>query len=102
LDCSVDDAYTLFAEHPPITRILDTLRDVGLGYITLGQPSPSLSGGEAQRVRLAREVTKARAGDLVLLDEPTTGLHPADLDRLRGGLQRAAEGGRTAVVVRTH
>src|SRR4029077_2170266 len=99
LDCSVDDAYTLFAEHPPITRILDTLREVGLGYVTLGQPSPSLSGGEAQRVRLAREVTKAKAGDLVLLDEPTTGLHPADLDRLINVLHRLTDSGCTVVVV---
>ncbi len=99
LACSVDDAYALFAVHRPITRALDTLRDVGLGYITLGQPSPSLSGGEAQRVRLAREVTKAKAGDVVLLDEPTTGLHPADLDRLLNVLHRLTENGCTVVVV---
>lgn len=99
LDSSVDEAHALFAEHPSITRILDTLRDIGLGYITLGQPSPSLSGGEAQRIRLAREVTKAKAGDLVLLDEPTTGLHPADLDRLLNVLRQLADKGCTVVVV---
>ena len=99
LACSVDDAYALFGEHPAVIRILDTLRDVGLGYVTLGQPSPSLSGGEAQRVRLAREVTKAKSGDLVLLDEPTTGLHPADLDRLLQVLDRLTDNGCTVVVV---
>jgi excinuclease ABC subunit A len=99
LASSVDDAHTLFADHRDVTRVLDTLRDVGLGYITLGQPSPSLSGGEAQRVRLAREVTKAKSGDLVLLDEPTTGLHPADLERLVGVLHRLTERGCTVVVV---
>jgi excinuclease ABC subunit A len=99
LACSVDEARALFADHPTVTRGLDTLLDIGLGYITLGQPSPSLSGGEAQRVRLAREVTKAKAGDLVLLDEPTTGLHPADLDRLLGVLHRLTDKGCTVVVV---
>ena len=99
LACSVDEAYALFAEHRPVIRILDTLRDVGLGYVTLGQPSPSLSGGEAQRVRLAREVTKAKSGDLVLLDEPTTGLHPADLNRLLQVLDRLTDSGCTVVVV---
>ena len=89
----------MFAEHPAVTRILDTLQEVGLGYLTLGQPSPSLSGGEAQRVRLAREVTKAKAGDLVLLDEPTTGLHPGDLDRLLAVLDRLTDNGCTVVVV---
>ena len=82
LELSVDEASALFVEHRSVTRILETLQEVGLGYVTLGQPSPSLSGGEAQRVRLTREVAKAKPGDLVLLDEPTTGLHPADLDRL--------------------
>jgi excinuclease ABC subunit A len=99
LECSVEEARDLFVEHRSVTRILDTLIDVGLGYVTLGQPSPSLSGGEAQRVRLAREVTKAKAGDLVLLDEPTTGLHPADLERLVQVLDRLTGNGCTVVVV---
>lgn len=96
---SVDEARDLFAEHRKVAKILDTLVEVGLGYVTLGQPSPSLSGGEAQRVRLAREVTKAKAGDLLLLDEPTTGLHPADLDRLLQVLERLTTNGCTVVVV---
>jgi excinuclease ABC subunit A len=99
LALSVDDARAVFAESPPIARILKTLQDVGLGYVTLGQPSPSLSGGEAQRVRLAREVTKAKSGDLVLLDEPTTGLHPADLGRLLAVLDKLTAKGCTVVVV---
>ncbi len=99
LELSVDEAHEVFAEHPPVTRILQTLREVGLGYVTLGQPSPSLSGGEAQRVRLTREVAKAKAGDLVLLDEPTTGLHPGDLDRLLTVLDRLTANGCTVVVV---
>jgi len=99
LACSVDDARSLFAEHPAVTRILDTLVEVGLGYVTLGQPSPSLSGGEAQRVRLTREIARTKPGDLVFLDEPTTGLHPADLARLLSVLDRLTENGCTVVVV---
>ncbi|WP_405064379.1 ATP-binding cassette domain-containing protein [Kribbella sp. NBC_01505] len=99
LALSIDEAEALFAEHPSVQRILGSLQEVGLGYLTLGQPSPSLSGGEAQRVRLAREVAKARAGDLVLLDEPTTGLHPGDLDRLLAVLDRLTDNGCTVVVV---
>ncbi|TCC44798.1 ATP-binding cassette domain-containing protein [Kribbella pittospori] len=99
LALSVDEAAAMFAEHPSVTRILGSLQEVGLGYLTLGQPSPSLSGGEAQRVRLAREVAKARSGDLVLLDEPTTGLHPGDLDRLLAVLDRLTDNGCTVVVV---
>ncbi|WP_020578457.1 ATP-binding cassette domain-containing protein [Actinopolymorpha alba] len=99
LELSVDEANALFVEHRSVTRILQTLQEVGLGYVTLGQPSPSLSGGEAQRVRLAREVTKAKAGDLVLLDEPTTGLHPGDLDRLLSVLDKLTVNGCTVVVV---
>ena len=99
LALSVDEANAVFVEHPSVTRILQSLQEVGLGYLTLGQPSPSLSGGEAQRVRLAREVAKARGGDLVLLDEPTTGLHPADLDRLLAVLDRLTANGCTVVVV---
>ncbi|RZT07932.1 excinuclease ABC A subunit [Kribbella sp. VKM Ac-2569] len=99
LALSVDEANAAFAEHPSVTSILQSLQEVGLGYLTLGQPSPSLSGGEAQRVRLAREVAKARTGDLVLLDEPTTGLHPGDLDRLLAVLDRLTDNGCTVVVV---
>jgi excinuclease ABC subunit A len=99
LALSVDEAGALFAEHPSVMRILQPLQEVGLGYLTLGQPSPSLSGGEAQRVRLAREVAKARSGELLLLDEPTTGLHPGDLDRLLAVLDRLTDSGCTVVVV---
>ncbi len=99
LGLSVDEATALFDEHPAVTRILETLREVGLGYLTLGQPSPSLSGGEAQRVRLTREVAKAKPGQLVLLDEPTTGLHPGDLDRLLSVLTSLTDQGCTVVVV---
>ncbi|MEV5966043.1 ATP-binding cassette domain-containing protein [Kribbella sp. NPDC051952] len=99
LALSVDEAIAVFADHQPVTRILESLQEIGLGYITLGQPSPSLSGGEAQRVRLAREVAKARTGDLVLLDEPTTGLHPGDLDRLLAVLDKLTDNGCTVVVV---
>ncbi|MFG1814800.1 ATP-binding cassette domain-containing protein [Kribbella sp. NPDC049174] len=102
LELSVDEAHALFAEQRSVTRILETLQEVGLGYVTLGQPSPSLSGGEAQRVRLAREVTKAKTGDLVLLDEPTTGLHRADLGRLLTVLDKLTANGCTVVVVEHH
>jgi excinuclease ABC subunit A len=99
LELSVDEAGALFAGHRSVTRILETLQEVGLGYITLGQPSPSLSGGEAQRVRLTREMAKAKTGDLVLLDEPTTGLHPGDLERLLAVLDKLTVNGCTVVVV---
>ncbi|MFD3399782.1 hypothetical protein ACFWUU_03845 [Kribbella sp. NPDC058693] len=99
LALSVDEAIEVFADHSSVSRILQPLQEVGLGYLTLGQPSPSLSGGEAQRVRLAREVAKARSGDLILLDEPTTGLHPGDLDRLLAVLDRLTGSGCTVVVV---
>jgi len=99
LDCSVDEACELFARDRTTTRVLHALRQVGLGYVKLGQPSPSLSGGEAQRVRLARELTRAKAGDLVLLDEPSTGLHPADLARLIAVLDGLTASGCTVVVV---
>jgi excinuclease ABC subunit A len=99
LDCSVDEACELFLEDRTTSRTLHALQQVGLGYVKLGQPSPSLSGGEAQRVRLARQLTKAKAGDLVLLDEPTTGLHPADLARLIAVLDGLTATGCTVVVV---
>lgn len=99
LALSVDEAAALFVEHRSVTRILETLQEVGLGYVALGQPSPSLSGGEAQRVRLTREVSNAKAGNLVLLDEPSTGLHPGDLDRLLTVLDKLTVNGCTVVVV---
>jgi excinuclease ABC subunit A len=99
LDCSVDEACDLFAADRTTARALHALQQVGLGYVKLGQPSPSLSGGEAQRVRLARRLTRAKAGDLVLLDEPTTGLHPADLARLIAVLDGLTATGCTVVVV---
>ncbi len=102
LDLSVDQAAARFAFDGAIARPLEALRQVGLGYVRLGQPSPSLSGGEAQRVRLARELAKARRGDLILLDEPTTGLHPADLDRLLSVVQRLVDQGCAFVVVEHH
>jgi excinuclease ABC subunit A len=102
LDLSIDDAAARFAFDSAIAEPLETMRQVGLGYVRLGQPSPSLSGGEAQRMRLASQLTRARRGDLVLLDEPTTGLHPVDLDRLQSVLQRLADQGCTVIVVEHH
>jgi excinuclease ABC subunit A len=102
LDLSIDDAAERFALDRAIARPLTTMREVGLGYVRLGQPSPSLSGGEAQRMRLAAELARARPGDLVLLDEPTTGLHPADLGRLLSVVHRLADQGCTVIVVEHH
>jgi excinuclease ABC subunit A len=100
LDLTVDDALELFKNHPQIRRGLETLSDVGLGYITLGQSSPTLSGGEAQRVKLSRELSKRSTGrTLYILDEPTTGLHFDDIKKLLGVLDRLVQGGNTVVVI---
>ncbi len=100
LDMSVSEACDLFANIPPIARHLVTLRDVGLGYIKLGQPAPTLSGGEAQRVKLSTELAKRSTGQtLYILDEPTTGLHFDDVEKLLGVLHRLVDAGNTVVVI---
>jgi excinuclease ABC subunit A len=96
---TVDEATGLLAGDARARRILAALREVGLGYLRLGQPSPTLSGGEAQRVKLAKQLASASAGQLVVLDEPTTGLHPANLSQLLGVLRRIVQDGGTAIVV---
>ena len=100
LDMSVTEALGFFEHQPPIARILQTLHDVGLGYIKLGQPAPTLSGGEAQRVKLASELGKRATGrTFYILDEPTTGLHFDDTRKLLGVLQRIVDTGNTVVVI---
>ncbi|HIG18021.1 MAG TPA: excinuclease ABC subunit A, partial [Candidatus Handelsmanbacteria bacterium] len=100
LELEIDDALELFANIPQIAVVLQTLHDVGLGYIKLGQPAPTLSGGEAQRVKLSKELCRKSTGrTLYLLDEPTTGLHFADIERLLAILHRLADGGNTVVVI---
>jgi excinuclease ABC subunit A len=100
LEMSVADAAQFFETAPQIARILGTLVDVGLGYITLGQPAPQLSGGEAQRVKLSRELAKPGTGStLYILDEPTTGLHFADIEKLLHVLERLVDAGNTVLVV---
>lgn len=100
LDMTVDDALGFFAPIPALHRKLETLQDVGLGYIRLGQPAPTLSGGEAQRVKLATELSKKATGKTIyILDEPTTGLHFADLRRLLYVLKRLVAVGNTVVVI---
>ncbi len=100
LDMTVEEACTFFENVPSIKRKMDTLSDVGLGYIRLGQPSTQLSGGEAQRIKLATELSKRSTGKTVyILDEPTTGLHFADVHKLTEILQRLASGGNTVIVI---
>ena len=100
LDLTVDAACEVFAGEAVAMRSLKVLRDIGLGYLRLGQPATELSGGEAQRIKLATELQRAQRGDtLYVLDEPTNGLHPADVDRLLVQLQALVEAGNTVVVV---
>ena len=100
LDMTIDEAVDFFANVPRIARKLQIIQDVGLGYIKLGQPATTLSGGEAQRVKLATELSRRSTGKtLYILDEPTTGLHTADIHRLLDILQRLVAGGDTVVVI---
>ena len=100
LDMTVDDAVDFFAAIPKIARKVQTIKDVGLGYVTLGQPATTLSGGEAQRMKLASELHKRSTGkSFYILDEPTTGLHTDDIARLLKVLQRFADDGNTVLVI---
>jgi excinuclease ABC subunit A len=100
LEMSVEEALKFFAKIPKIRRRLQTLHDVGLDYIKLGQPATTLSGGEAQRVKLASELSKVATGKtLYILDEPTTGLHFADIEKLLETLQRLVDGCNTMIVI---
>ncbi|MCS7171006.1 MAG: excinuclease ABC subunit UvrA, partial [Aquificaceae bacterium] len=100
LDMTADEAYEFFENQPSIKRKLQLLKDIGLGYIRLGQPATTLSGGEAQRIKLSRELSKKETGrNLYLLDEPTTGLHLDDVKKLIDILQRLVEKGNTVVVI---
>ncbi|HEX8330834.1 MAG TPA: excinuclease ABC subunit A, partial [Hymenobacter sp.] len=96
LGLTVDDAWEFFADEPPVHRALTVLREVGLGYLRLGQPATELSGGEAQRIKLATELQRiGRGTSLYILDEPTTGLHPSDVEKLMVQLEGLVEAGNT-------
>ena len=103
LALTVDDAFAFFADEAAVCRSLRVLREVGLGYLRLGQPATELSGGEAQRIKLATELQRASRGDtLYVLDEPTTGLHPADVERLMKQLEGARRKRANTVIVVEH
>jgi excinuclease ABC subunit A len=100
LAMTVSEAAVFFADDPAVSRSLQVLEEVGLGYLRLGQPATELSGGEAQRIKLASELQRAQRRDTVyVLDEPTTGLHPADVDRLMHQLQALVDSGNSVIVV---
>jgi excinuclease ABC subunit A len=99
LRMSASEALTFFSFVPGLSHKLQTLNDVGLGYLKLGQPAPTLSGGEAQRVKLAAELSKRGSNALYLLDEPTTGLHFADLEKLLHVLRKLVDLGNTVIVI---
>jgi len=100
LGLTVDAAWEFFSGEPHVRRSLGVLREVGLGYLRLGQPATELSGGEAQRIKLATELQRSERGaSLYVLDEPTTGLHPADVEKLLAQLDGLVEAGNTVVVI---
>ena len=100
LKCTVNEALDFFKGHPHIYKKLHTLQEVGLGYLELGQPAPTLSGGEAQRIKLAYELSKKDSGrTLYILDEPTTGLHPYDIEKLMQTLYKLIEGGNIIIII---
>ncbi|MCH2141279.1 MAG: ATP-binding cassette domain-containing protein, partial [Phycisphaerales bacterium] len=100
LNMTIEEAIPFFEAHRAVHRMLSCLNDVGLGYLQLGQTAPTLSGGEAQRVKLARELGVTQQGSILyVLDEPTTGLHMADVDKLLQVLQKLADRGHTLVVI---
>jgi excinuclease ABC subunit A len=100
LDTPIEEAAVLFQHHKQLSRIMTTMVDVGLGYLSLGQPATTLSGGEAQRVKLARELARVQTGrTLYLLDEPTTGLHFGDVKKLLEVLERLVDNGNTVLVI---
>lgn len=100
LDMEISEALEFFENIPNIRRKLQTLEEVGLGYLKVGTPATVLSGGEAQRVKLAKELTKVTTGHtLYILDEPTTGLHACDIDRLIKVLQRLVDNGNTMIII---
>jgi excinuclease ABC subunit A len=103
LDLTIEEALAVFQDVPAVAARLSLMSEVGLGYLQLGQPANTLSGGEAQRIKLAKELARRNTGrTLYLLDEPTTGLHPADVARLLDLLQRLVDGGNTVVVIEHH
>jgi excinuclease ABC subunit A len=100
LNMTVDTAWEFFADEPNLNRSFTVLREVGLGYLRLGQPATELSGGEAQRIKLATELQRSQRGDtLYVLDEPTTGLHPSDVEKLMTQLNGLVDSGNTVIVI---
>jgi excinuclease ABC subunit A len=103
LDMTVEEAEEFFENFPALKRKLSTLNDVGLGYIKIGQPAPTLSGGEAQRVKLSRELSKRSTGKtFYVLDEPSVGLHSADVHKLIEVLDQLVDAGNTVVIIEHH
>ncbi len=103
LDTTIDEAVDFFGAFPPMVRRLETLQNVGLGYLKIGQPAPTLSGGEAQRVKLSRELSKRSTGHtLYVLDEPSVGLHAADVHKLIDVLQQLVDQDNTVLIIEHH